>query len=533
MRKYIVYSLMILFSFTAVTSCKKAEYFDEAQKVEPKAGVTLYNLSSVSGVSINYFYDNIINRYYTLNKFHLGFWNSGSGLYPRSPFVYVQPGNPIAIPESAFVNDTAYLKFVETNIIVKDTFITQPSVAKDVYYFSLGNSIRIGTTNTYEQTIKVFPHVTTAPSQGKFKIRLLNLDYGDRFSANPRLTPANFCNLQLADGTPLISDVPLGERSDFIELPHGTYKLLVTDNLGSKRAIYLGSGDPTDWMYDVAVRDPQHFKPGGVYTVVARSARDLDFQHYRTFDIIQDKVYAQEEQANAFLVNALPGSTGLTLSAGSTSTELVGYAGYSTTIGIRSGSQRFEIKQNGQRLLDTTVYVSPYTNLMLSVYEKNGKPALLVVNNDLSFSFVGGVKTRYLNLTADAPYITFTDHNDVIVDTAYAAALPIGLPEFWKDDKKNRYSPWLWYDRYGMFYDMAHWVWVPESLKVYQMNNAGAPLPGTPVPGAEINTPFITNPVIAGSAPYESGIYTAILIGRVNTSNAAEAARILIIKHLK
>ncbi|WP_207426624.1 DUF4397 domain-containing protein [Pedobacter sp. SYSU D00535] len=516
----------LLFIITALLfSCRESENLFEVPD-QSNSTVTLYNVAKGENEGIhrvNYEEDRLSGKPTLYGKFQIGIWNESTGFIGTSS-ASIKPGNPINIPSAAFTNDTLRLRIFQTGVPVVNQVISKGE--KDIYYYAAGGRVTHNNSRSASYALKEFPKKNEAPAPGKFKIRLLNLDYGSTFPVTA--AAAQFCSLNLTDGRELIKDVPLGERSAFVELPYGTYRLAVKDNDDNIRSQVMANFLP-EIAGGRAASTPVYFKPGGNYTVVCISASSYS-QGYHLFDIIEDHVFEQEQFGKILLLNALPGAAGAELSSGPHKTGMLDFGNYSGYLTMPAGEHSLSVKASGATIIDEKVTLKPNDNLTLVLYEKDGKPALKAIQNVLKTgSELAGVKTQYFNFS-DAPLVSFMKNNDEpITNTQWE---PIANKSTYLQQGKTlteqkKIDDWI--IEYSVF-DFEPWSdYFPIKLSVFTNTSQSEPLPGTRLDGVEIDYPFTYSQL--GPEKADPDIYSVFLIGRSASAGRHDKARIVVIPH--
>ncbi|WP_256009260.1 DUF4397 domain-containing protein [Desertivirga xinjiangensis] len=517
--------LIIFIAVASLLSCKKSKDLFEVRDIE-KSGVTLYNVAKGENEGIhrvNYEEDPLTGKPRLHTDFQIGMWNESTGI-ASSNQLSVKPGNPVNIPGAAFINDTLRLRIFQTGVPVVNHLVSKGE--KDIYYYASGGRVTHNNSRSASYDLKEFQKQNEMPAPGKFKIRLLNLDYGSTFPVTA--APAQFCTLKLSDGRELIKDVALGSRSDYIELPYGTYRLSVTDNDGNIRSQVLSSFLP-EIAGGRAATTPVYFKPGGNYTVVCISVSSYT-QGYHMFDIIEDKIFPQDQYGKVLFLNALPSSSGAEMVLGTTQTGLVTFGSYSRYATLVAGEHSISVKAGGVTIVEEKVQLKPGDNLSLVLYEKDRKPALKVIQNVLKpGSELAGVKTQYFNFS-DAPMITFRKNNDeAITNTQWEPSDTKSTYLQQGKTLKEQKQIDDWFVEYSSF-DFEPWSdYFPVRLSVFLNTSINAPLPGTKVNGVELEYPF--NYTHMGPDKADPDIYSVFLVGRTNSTLPEDKARIIVIPH--
>jgi hypothetical protein len=537
-----------------------------------------------------------------LSLFPLGSWQTaddGNGFFVpntlvaknRQVHVQISTATGITIPGSGGSTITLH------PLASIDTVLTDdPLHPTDYYALSTGHLL-------------VVPRNTEAPVMpDHFKIRIINL--------SDSLDPNNITGrmkLTYSDGSevdPRLDTVSRGSTSAYVDLPYGAYQFKVFCNGDFTKQVAELPGLPA--MDACAIgTDPlqqeglwpkvRTFAPGGTYTIVisqtvqvfpacnfATLPAEIAFNGYR---IITEQTpgpnltYARMDAVNALPVVSLSVKVdGMTLGG------TLPYAGHTDySIYVRGEHVVQAVDGSGNVLVTKTITLAPYDNYTAWVYQTpSGTPDICFASTDMSSTLyqtvpVGNVaspgatfpipptddgtdgslrvtnipyswQTRFLNLTPDIPYVTFT--NNV---STFPAAVPIGQPGEEQLDSLNFASasvnlppgtPIL-YNPYVIFPYQLNYSWtasgfgLPTSIGVPASIHAYESTPGPPavVPGTYLSiagtlpgTAYISNPALyPGFVPVnEAGIYTTALIGKGHTATSdVDAIRFLILKHNK
>lgn len=421
-----------------------------------------------------------------------------------------------------------------------------------------------------EPLVYEFPRDITTPSKpDHFKIRIINLTGQLTGGGGGREDLVGPLSLSYADGT-LVSDktkdIRPGQKSDYIEIPYGTYQFKVLSQRGTQVPATGGSFDETLNIIDPAtstlVRNGnistkltyapiRTYQPGGVYTIVIypdqfkyNTGQDDISMTQNGFKIISDISESQNITYSRFnAVNTLAGKVVNISLDGKVVAQNIAYTKSSDTHIAVHGTHKLSITDvSGAVIAAQDVNLRPGENYSFWVYTKaDGKIDIATVSNNLSGTNIGLNPTtgeddtynrlkrqypfdiRFLNLSTDVPYLTFT-LND-------GQNFPIGLKENVVQNLQPGYVPIE--SPYVRFAQTQN----PYKLMAYRS------MPGA-VPGAWItqvpmlnSADFIARPELYTSAgralpSHESGIYTVALIG--NTSSTSDnKARMIIVKHTK
>lgn len=415
----------------------------------------------------------------------------------------------------------------------------------------------------------------SAPSRpDHFKIRIVNLSGEIRNPAFTARGPQEKLDgpvtLTYADGTPVsekTSHVGNGSPvSEYVEVPYGTYQFRVlTDDGRQLRAPLATSKDHSLTLIEPAnsslpinysqssnlVYAPiEVYQPGGIYTVFVAPQRfnylineigEETFTYQNAFQVISDNsVAANVTWCRIQGVNALSNPSINIRANGNQITTGLAFGNASEYARLVTGIYKLEATDASGKVIATAEQaLRPAQNYTAWLYPApDGSSKLLILANDLSgawykggsedgtldrFQFDFYFYRRYLNLSPENPYITFTSGNGQSSseqgDNPTAAVnLQPGIPVFEQPYVQSRYT-------YGAYEIMA-WRSAPNIV------------PGTwaddiPVLASQqfiVNKTLYTN---AGKAlpVHEPGIYTIALIGR--TGSTAPKATMMILKHNK
>lgn len=438
-------------------------------------------------------------------------------------------------------------------------------------YFLMPNLFMDG-----QPTVVPIKRGVAAPSKpDHFKIRIINLSGAIRnpgFNSNGNLEDlTGSVSLAYADGS-LVNTQTNGissnqRTSEYIELPYGTYqfKVLMQDGrqmpaLGSESSEFTildphTSTLPLKLMESTGLTYApiQTYQPGGIYTILVAPQRfkylvnendETADTYQNSFQVINDNsapvnstyfriqgVNAYNNQNISFKVN------------GNTISTDAGYGKAGVFANIVQGNHTVEAVDASGKVLATTVEVfRPAQNYSawLST-DKSGSPRLTIIANDLSGTTYSGTELddatyarsqyrffffkRFLNLSADNPYITFTMSNGQPVasindNKQVGVNMQPGIPLF---DKPFATHP------YGQ---------APFELMAYRSNPNV--VPGTWANDIAVltNADFIADKKLYENASrkipvQEAGVYTIALIGKTSDTNPDTKARMIIIKHNK
>lgn len=373
-----------------------------------------------------------------LSLFPSGAWNSGDN------------GSPVTMPASLFDRNGQLHLIIQSRgiqgyqglpsipVLHIDTIVSNDLLhPKDYYIMGDGN-------------LKIIDRNIVAPSQSDhFKLRIMN--FGQR---KDTLNLNGAVILTYADGTPVnpaLSWVDTNTISPYVELPYGSYQLKLYI------AISPGVPDYTRQLAELPVypvftnggNTPQQdlvtrvrgYKPGGTYTMMVNpnvigynfstNGESPTFFLINSYRVLTEQaapqniswarlqaVNAWQDQPVSFRVDGATMTSGLGL----------GQSGdYST---VSQGSHHVEaVDGSGNTIAAGDILLYPYDNITAWVFIKDGKPAMVFTNTDLTttlyenlnpntvddgtdgtkytWQFNYALQTRFLNLS-DVPYLTYT-----------------------------------------------------------------------------------------------------------------------------
>ncbi|WEK35901.1 MAG: hypothetical protein P0Y53_00185 [Candidatus Pseudobacter hemicellulosilyticus] len=414
----------------------------------------------------------------------------------------------------------------------------------------------------YPDSLFAIPRsVSPSSDPTKFKVRVVNVTSPtDEFSRTGPLT------LAWADGTPVdprTSNIPVTKASDYIELPYGTYqlKLLLSDGreLPAKGSSDInvnilnpytgtlmghagepGPGNSNDTWLNYAVL--KSFQPGGVYSIAAArqggygvmqdgSNGESIAAQVNSYSVINDiSEPANLTYARVQALNTIPGKqVKWTINNSELGSTAFG-AATDYRILVRGTYTLQAADAQGGQLAEATLTLEPGDNISAWMYTgSNGQPAISFSSNNMSAVYSLSVNgndgsyatrkdgfpfwIRFMNFCPQLPEVTFTSNNGSMIG---ASASHVQYGQQVVNNPYVRLQP-----NFG------------TDLLVYA--STPAQLPGDWLPGI---APLTSKAFIAdinlyktpGKPQSESGIYTAVLIGNLNSSGA-DHARLLLIKH--
>lgn len=479
-------------------------------------------------------------------------------------------GNLFSIPDSLFdargnatvdlytMRQTADYLLDSAVLTSSTTLHSNIDSPKQIIRYPLYEEVPIIRLEPYLPEVLVVPVAPQAPSRPDyFKIRIINISAKEIPSAYDALT------LTYADGTPVskaTSGVAHRQASDYVELPYGTYQFKIMDATGKPVHEYPGLYGSQS-LKGMAYSNMRTFMPGGIYTLVVSWTRTYSDQNQTVLLDSPQFRWMKDNNPGSLpsytrmqAVNALPGSRNLHFTVdGEDLGGFLDFGAYTDYASFGIGPHKAQVLDaNNQLLSELQFNTISLDNITLWAWEKDGKVQLMKSSNDFSLMTVRetlgagfgpempaiggdglGWHCRFINLSADVPFVTFLDQlgefapsYPVINYTAsYKQLSPGYLPLL---------NPYVGFaiSNYGSADVTA--VTRGAVISAYGSDNAGTP--GTPLQ-LSLNHPMIANPALyAGSADMpgsEPGLYTFALVGRMHSTDPADKARILFIKHNK
>lgn len=569
--KYItVYSLFLLIS---IAGCKKdkADYtydYRPNQETMGKSGARIVNLGSYNQVQAN----GIKLTNYVVRG------NDEVKDYPATRYFPGDGrlGSTWTVPLDLLKSDGTADLLIEDKNAIPDALRPVTFKVSDVYNLPTDYFVMRGPDAISGQAALItFPRDITAPSKADhFKIRIINLS-ARPLSGSGMENLVGPLSLSWADGNLVngkTSNIIPGQKSDYIELPYGTYqfKVLTGNNIqvpatkgdvleglklidpSTSTLLGLASGTGPAPSTGLTYAPLQTYQPGGVYTLVVYpdffkyvSGRDEVSGLQNGFQVISDITEPKNTTFGRFnLVNALPGKS-LTLKVdGKTADQNLQYTKASADQIQIQGQHQIEVTDAaGQVLLSQSIEVRYGENYSLWAFPgADGKANLAVLNNNLSgvFSTLNGndggedatfnrrkrkypFDIRFLNLCQDVPYLSFTQND--------GQRLPINNPE----KTVQNLTP-------GYVSLESPYVRFSQSTSAYQLMAYGSSpglFPGTWLSDIPMlkSQAFIARSELytaAGRAlpVHEPGVFSVALVGSIK-AGAAEKATMIIIKHTK
>lgn len=392
---------------------------------------------------------------------------AGLSLFPKGSWLTQDNGNPFFVPNSLVTKDRKVHVLISTvagvlqgisglvfNFAAIDTvLVDDPLNPKDYYALSTGH-------------LQVVSRNTQAPVQpDHFKIRVINL--GAATDPNNLTGPVS---LTYSDGSAVdrvLTDVPAGGTSAYVDLPYGAYMFKLFSNDDFSRQLTELPILPNFNSCTVPTPEPQEalwprvrtFKPGATYSVVV-TQNLLIFQPCNSstppvpalsnaYRIVTEQspgpntTYARMDAFNALPV--IPLSIKVD---GQPLGSLLPYAGHTDYgIYVQGRHQVQAVDASGNVLVTKSITLSPYDNYTAWIYENtSGRPDICFANTDMTSTLyqtdangdVAAVpvgtnmplppvddgtngtirvvsinyswQTRFLNLTPDLPFATFANN---------------------------------------------------------------------------------------------------------------------------
>jgi hypothetical protein len=539
---------------------------------------------------------------------------AGLSIFPSGSWLTMDDGNPFFVPNSLVAKDRKVHILISTPTLtlnstysgvsfslasIDTTVIDDPLNPNDYYALSTGHLL-------------VVPRSTAAPSQPQnFKIRIINL--GAPTDPSNLVGPVS---MDYSDGSavdPALSNVGPGQTSAYVELPYGAFMFKLFSNGDFSKQLtelpllsnFNSCSFPQPQIQEALFPKIRTFKPGATYSVVitqnigifqacnyATIPVPYPFNAYRIVTEQSPGLNTTYARMDAF--NALPVVPVSIMVDGQPLGGQLPYTGH-TDYGIYvQGTHHVQVLNAAGTVLATqSVTLSPYDNYTAWVYQNpSGQPDICFANTDMTstlyqtdpngnvFTAQGGYppktppvddgtngsirvastqyawQTRFLNLTPDVPYVTFTNNGSLFTsggnpnvgygDSVSYADASINL----SPGATALTEPFVIYQYQCTFnssgtpnvgFVQNPQLSLPSYIRVFQ-SQPGPPyvVPGTlmgsvtPLTGAS----YISNPAMYTAPQYspqsEPGIYTTALIGRYyNSTSEQDAPRLVILKHNK
>lgn len=547
-----------------LASCKKEKEnfsYDNRPVTDARKNSTV-RIVNVAG------YNQVIANGDTLTNFIARYINDPmEGRYPGTSYFPVNGrlGSTWYIPQSFIKNGTAKMYVRDKSYYS----LNDPELSFDVqeeqerpsdYYLLPASSW--SQTSGQPDYVKVPRSVSSASDASKIKVRVLNLaaTVRNEQGIDDLVGPMS---LTWADGTEvsaITSNILPGKYSEYVELPYGTNQFKIKNGKGTmvpglNSEVMIAETSTMRYSPNLTYAPIKTYAPGGVYTLVITPA--LFSVPYKSGGPTESiKIYQNgfriisdiSEQANLTYsrmqaVNALPGVDGVkVLVNGKALGNPLAYTKSSDYQSFIIGNYKVEaVNAAGTVLASKDLKLDANMNFTLWVHpDGSGKPTVSAVSNDLTGSvYVDGAtddaslsyyrqaypfSLRFLNLSADVPYLTYTTNNG----QAFSSFYPIN-----SDAVNNLKS--------GIFPIEAPYVNMRSEIGEYQIlayRSAPQIVPGTWASDIPVLTgkSLIANPSLykQGQPNHEPGIYTIALVGITKASAPTEQkAKMMVLKHNK
>lgn len=425
------------------------------------------------------------------------------------------------------------------------------------------------------EVVSIKRSVSAPAKPDHFKIRIINLSAEIKTKGNNASGALEDLrgdvSLAYADGTLVstqTSNVSASQRaSDYIELPYGTYQFKVLTPNG-RQLPALGSED-----YSFTVIDPptstiskdlmqssnltyapiQTYQPGGTYTIVVAPQNfnylindigEISTTYQNSFQIISDQTVPLNH--TYFRVNSVNAWDSQNVSfriGGKTMASNLAFGAVGDYANFVHGKQTVEaLDASGKVIASLQQELRAMQNYTAWLYADNaGAAKLVLVANDLSGSLYSeGMQDdatftriqqkffffkRFLNFSADNPYITFTLGNGQPVakgssNSQVGVNMQPGIPLF-----ERPFSV-------GVYNENAF-----ELLAYRSKPNVVPGSWATDIPVLK-NDAFIANKNLYSNVSrtlpiQEAGIFTVALIGKSASASPQTKAKMIIVKHNK
>ena len=546
----------------------------------------------------------------------------GLALFPAGSWQTEDNGNPFFVPNSLVAKDrTVHIKsssqpfFIDPQVsnqtftasAIDTILVDDPLNPKDYYALATGHLL-------------VIPRNTEAPTQPmNVKIRVINL--GAPNEPNNEYGPVT---LTYSDGSPVdpaLSNVAPGAISPYVEIPYAAimFKLFISGDytrqfaeqpmIPNLNVCTVPTPVPCEGLWPKV----RTYGPGSTYSFVITQNVGIfqpctyvspptiaAFNGYRVVTEQSGGTNVTFARMDAF--NALPTAPVTITVDGQPLGSNVPY-GTPTDYGIYvQGTHQVQaLNAQGQVLVTKSFTLAAFDNWTAWVYQNpSGQADICFSNTDMTSTLYqtdangdiysqtnsnppappppddgtnGSIRvavtpyawqTRFLNLTPDVPYVTFTDNGSTFPNVATygggasgSATVGPGDSTSYPDASVNMapgytpdYDPFImceYQTTYGNLgqpgggFLQSPLAYPPINIRVFQSGvGAEGAIPGSLLAGIKAlpGTAYISNPALyptAGFMPQaEPGIYTTALIGRAFTATStSDAARLVILKHNK
>ncbi len=326
------------------------------------------------------------------------------------------------------------------------------------------------------------------------------------------------------------------------------------------------------------------FKPGGIYTILvipkARFYKDINGTLFflgfsNNYRILTDNsppintYFAKIRGVNAVPLHKLH----LTMDdvsfvkKDSSNTSTLGFGSETEEKIVIQGNHTFKVLDESEKVLvERTLYIYPYDNTTAWMYSKSGNIDLAFSSMDMSgSSFITGSGTafqddgtngsnlvrqfgrsssiyRFLNMTADVPFINFTNDNMLFTrtnGTQYSSGL-LGRYDTIVYSQATIKVPQGFTDINEPYVNNINIINGITFIRAYSAGTGSTPqVPGDILNQVKPISPidFMVNPLLSPSVPIspqtEIGAYTIALIGSTQSMQAEDRARFIIIRYTK
>ncbi|MBN9381320.1 MAG: DUF4397 domain-containing protein [Chitinophagaceae bacterium] len=585
MRYYHYCFFSLLFGLVLASSCKKVKedvFFDRKDILNnPSSTIRIYNFTNgLLNISVNNLQLTSFVAAKDVNAPPTTGTQLGLSFFPRGVWPSKDDGSPITLPSALLDknnrariyivpgydkdNQDAIVPGLQVDTVLQD----DPLHPKDYFLLSNGHFLSIPRSAV----------VPAAPDH--FKLRVLN--FGD---AHDTLDLGGAVTVTYADGRPVsqaLTDVQTGAASDYAEVPYGTYQFkLFVNNNHQKQLCEL----PITPFFDVCQGGikPQSkispiiktFKPGGTYSIIVTKnsflyggcgPEDKVYLNINSYRIVaENSPPLNISYARLMGVNALTGESVVFKLDGQNMGEAQLASGKSTDASIViTGTHTISAYNAAGTLLVEKKYrfsAADYTTAW--VYKKDGKPELVFTSNNMAIShyvslpgddgtngsqniatFDYAWQGRFLNLSNDVPYATFTSQDGENFINLQSWGDTLNPPASYQNLERGKpieHEPFVIilcsnYNGSKTPQDAALFGSMPSLIRVFQ--SSPGPLGQTPGDWLSAVTPLASQDFIANRALYETGLpqteagtYSIALIGSLNSSDDQQKARLIFVKH--
>lgn len=574
---YKILALSFLGLFGSCAKDKLVEYTDNRYRTEAfkSSNVRIVNLGGSNQVVVNG--DSLTN--FTIRY---GDTDPLSGRYPATKYFPADGrlGMLWNVPQDLLNNNNSaevevtFVSYQGIGFGLHKEFAVHDNGSPVDYYTLLGDYYNVG----LPDVIQVPRSVESPSNPENCKVRIINFCEKPGESQEKQEEIEDLfgpVSLTWADGTSInekLNHVPVGEVSEYVEIPYGTYQLKV---LTEDQRQLPSSGSPTmDYMTSsisyienrtaviptyLTYNPIANFKPGGIYTVVV-------YSHPFEYPNINDPEYTHDQVQNGFriiadidapvnntyarlqFVNARPEEGEISLKIGNKKTDAASFGEYADYITTVYGKHTLEAVSNQTMLASLDYEVKAGDNYTVWHYKtREGKDTLVVSHNNLSgVTYAGGTGTqdasyerhktsfytdaRFFNFNVNFPYATFTSDNGKPFNNNGRA-----FDERSTEQLTLGYVPWV-HPNIRLLQILGSTQLTLQKIMAYQAT--ATTTPGTWADEVPVRTTkdFITRPelyTVRGNMPLiDIGSYSIALIGK-QTEDTRYNSRMIIVKHTK